>query len=245
MELKINEVAKRTGVTVRALHYYDEIGLLHPSQVTEAGYRIYDDAALEVLQQILFFRELDFSLSDIMRIMQNPQYNKAEALTRHKELLLQKRSRLDGLLALLERTIKGENDMSFQPFDKTELEEAKNKYAAEAKARWGHTDAYKESAKRTASYDKQQWTQLNSEGADLLKRFGESRALAPESNEVQALVASWQAYITANFYQCTMEILAGLGQMYISDERFTANLDKNGVGTAAFMARAIAVYCAK
>ncbi|MEG1579251.1 MAG: MerR family transcriptional regulator, partial [Oscillospiraceae bacterium] len=214
MELKINEVAKRTGVTVRTLHYYDEIGLLPPSQVTGAGYRIYDDAALEVLQQILFFRELDFSLSDIKSIMQNPQYDKAEALTRHKELLLQKRNRLDGLLALLEQNRKGEKDMSFQQFDKTQLEESKNQYAAEAKARWGHTDAYKQSEEKTAGYDKKQWKQLDDEGTALLRRFGESRHLPPESHEAQALVASWQAYITANFYACTKEILAGLGQMY-------------------------------
>ncbi|MEG1524527.1 MAG: MerR family transcriptional regulator [Clostridia bacterium] len=244
MELKINEVAKRTGVTVRTLHYYDEIGLLPPSQVTKAGYRIYDDAALEVLQQILFFRELDFSLSDIKSIMQNSQYDKAEALTRHKELLLQKRNRLDGLLALLERTMKGENDMSFQQFDKTQLEECKNKYAAEAKARWGHTGAYKESEKKTAGYDKKQWMQLDAEGAELLKRFGENRNLPPESDETQALVASWQAYITANFYRCTNEILSGLGQMYVGDARFTENIDKNGIGTAAFMANAIEIYCA-
>ncbi|MEG2929653.1 MAG: MerR family transcriptional regulator [Oscillospiraceae bacterium] len=245
MKLKIKDVAKRTGVTVRTLHYYDEIGLLPPSQVTQAGYRIYDDADLEVLQQILFFRELDFPLADIKSIMQNPQYDKAEALTRHRELLLQKRNHLEGLLALLEHTMKGEKDMSFKQFDKTQMEESKNKYAAEAKARWGHTDAYKESEEKTAGYEEKQWKQLDDEGTELLKCFGENRKLPPESQEAQTLVTRWQSYITANFYACTNEILAGLGQMYIGDVRFTENIDKNGTGTAAFMARAIEIYCSQ
>ena len=100
--MKINQVAALTGVTVRTLHYYDKIGLLKPSQVTEAGYRLYDGAALGKLQQILFFKELDFPLSDIKEIMTDPRYDKKEALLKQKELLLQKRDRLDGLIKLVE-----------------------------------------------------------------------------------------------------------------------------------------------
>ena len=142
--MNISSVAKLTGVTVRTLHYYDEIGLLKPSEVTEAGYRIYSDTDLEVLQQILFFRELDFSLDDIRKIMQNPAYEKESALRRQKELLLQKRSRLDSLISLVDKTLKGERDMSFRQFDTTMIEETKKKYAAEAKQRWGGTAAYAE-----------------------------------------------------------------------------------------------------
>ena len=155
--MKISDVAKLTGVTVRTLHYYDEIGLLKPSEVTQAGYRVYNDTDLEVLQQILFFRELDFSLEDIRKIMQNPAYEKERALRKQKELLLQKRSRLDSLISLVDKTLKGEQDMSFRQFDTTKMEEAKKKYAEEAKQRWGGTVAYAEYEKRrtvTASHSK-------------------------------------------------------------------------------------------
>ena len=146
--MKISDVAKLTGVTVRTLHYYDEIGLLKPSEVTQAGYRVYNDTDLEVLQQILFFRELDFSLEDIRKIMQNPAYEKESALRKQKELLLQKRSRLDSLISLVDKTLKGEQDMSFRQFDTTEFEETKKKYAEEAKERWGDTAAYAEYEKK-------------------------------------------------------------------------------------------------
>lgn len=245
MELKINEVAKLSGVTIRTLHYYDEIGLLKPSKTTKAGYRLYDNVALETLQQILFFRELEFSLSDIKEIMTNPSYDKSESLRKHKELLLKKRTRLDRLIRLLENTLEGENTMSFKEFDKTELKKLKKEYAMEAKERWGHTDAYAESTEKTANYDDRQWKILNDEGTSILKEFSQCRELLPDSMKAQTLVKKWQAYITKNFYSCSKEILSGLGLMYIADERFTENIDKNGKGTAEFMANAIAIYCAK
>ena len=123
--MKVSDVAKLTGVTVRTLHYYDEIGLLPPSEVTSSGYRVYNDADLEVLQQILFFRELDFSLEEIREIMHNPAYKKETALQNQKALPVQKRDRLDRLIALVDKTLKGERDMSFKQFDTTKIEEAK------------------------------------------------------------------------------------------------------------------------
>ena len=140
--MKVSEVAKLTGVTVRTLHYYDEIGLLKPSKVTEAGYRLYSNADLEILQQILFFRELDFSLSDIREIMLKPTYSRETALQNHRKLLLQKRKHIDGLISLVDKTLKGDNDMSFKQFDTTEIKNARKEYAAEAKQRWGESDAY-------------------------------------------------------------------------------------------------------
>lgn len=243
--MKINEVAKLTGVTVRTLHYYDEIGLLKPSRITDAGYRIYDMEALATLQQILFFRELEFSLSDIKEIMANEHYDKAEALQKQKELLIQKRDRLDGLIHLLEKTMRGDMKMSFKEFDMSNIEKSKRKYADEVKERWGDTEAYRECEEKTSGYDKQQWEMLGSEGVRILKAFGEKRLVSPDSAEAQELVQKWQDYITANFFHCTKEILAGLGIMYIHDERFTMNIDKNGEGTAEFMANAIAIYCGK
>lgn len=242
LDLKINEVAKLTGVTVRTLHYYDEIGLLTPSEVTEAGYRIYNDKVLATLQQILFFRELDFPLSDIKEIMTNPNYDKTEALTKHKELLLLKRHRLNGLIELVENTIKGDKTMRFEEFDITEIETHKSKYATEVKERWGETDTYKQSTKKTESYDKQQWEMLTNEGTEILKAFGKNRNIMPDSEQSQKLVTRWQAYITENFYDCTPEILSCLGLMYINDERFTENIDQHGKGTAEFMSKAIEFF---
>ena len=153
MKKTISEIAKLSGVSVRTLHYYDEIGLLAPSLVVpETGYRYYDEDSLARLQQILFYRELDFPLKEIGEIMAASDYNKDEALKRQRELLKLKRDRLDKLIGLLDANLKGENEMSFNEFDNTEIEAAKAKYAEEVKARWGGTDAYAQNQKKTAGY---------------------------------------------------------------------------------------------
>lgn len=241
--MKVSQVAKLTGITVRTLHYYDEIGLLKPGEVTEAGYRLYGPEDLERLQQILFFRELDFSLDDIRQILQNPAYDKELALKNHRQMLLQKRSRIDSLIALVEKTLKGETDMSFAQFDDSQIRNTRDQYALEVKQRWGNTDAYAQYEEKTESYDDPQWKLLKGEGEAILRRFGENRHLDPASEEAQALVKDWQAYITANFYDCTKVILACLGEMYVGDDRFTRNIDQFGEGTALFMATAIEIYC--
>lgn len=241
--MKISEVAKLSGITVRTLHYYDEIGLLKPNKITEAGYRVYSNEDLETLQQILFFRELDFQLNEIKEIMMNPNYDKNKALNKHKELLIEKRERLDGLINLIDKTIKGDNNMSFKEFDNSKIEENKNKYAEEVKNRWGNTDAYKEYEKKTKSYDKNAWNTINEDMAKILKEFADNRNEDPNSDIAQELVEKWRMYITSNFYNCTKEILSGLGLMYTSDERFKNNIDQYGEGTAEFMAKAIELYC--
>ena len=243
--MRISEVAKLTGITVRTLHYYDEIGLLKPSEITEAGYRLYSREELEILQQILFFRELDFPLSQIKEIMNNPNYDKEEALKKQKELLIQQRQRIEGLIKLIEKRLEGDNNMSFKEFDMNEIEENKKKYAKEVKERWGTSKAYEESEKKTSSYNKEKWGDINQETSEIFKGFAELRNSDPGSEEVQELVRRWQKYITDNFYTCTNEILSGLGLMYVEDERFKENLDKNGEGTAKLMAEAIKIYCSK
>ena len=243
--MKISEVAKLSGITVRTLHYYDEIGLLKPSDITDSGYRKYSSEDLERLQQILFFRELDFPLNEIKEIMLNPNYDKNEALNKHKEFLIEKRKRIDGLITLIDKTIKGDNNMSFKEFDNSKIEENKRKYAEEVKNRWGNTDAYKEYEKKTSSYDGNSWNEINEGMVEILKEFADNREEDPNSDIIQSLVEKWQSYITSNFYNCTKEILSCLGLMYIGDERFKENIDKYGEGTAEFMAKAIEIYCAK
>lgn len=243
--MKINEVAKLTGVTVRTLQYYDEIDLLKPSEVTEAGYRLYDENVLVKLQQILFFKELDFSLVQIKDIMTNPAFDKEEALKNQKELFIKKRERIDKIIALIDNTIEGRGNMSFKEFDMTDIEKMKKKYAQEVKDRWGNTDAYIESEKKSKNYGKDQWQEINQESEDILKAFAENMDKDPGCKEVQKLVKQWQDFITARFYNCTNEILQGLGLMYVEDERFKKNIDRNGDGTAEFISKAIAIYCKK
>lgn len=245
MELKINEVAKLTGITVRTLHYYDEINLLKPSKITEAGYRLYDEEAIATLQQILFFKELDFPLNEIKDIITSPEFDRIKALKKHKELLIKKRGRIDKLIKLVDKTIEGEDNMSFEEFDMSEIESVKKKYAKEVKERWGSSDAYAESEKKAKGYNKEQWQQIDKESKKILKAFADNMDKAPDSKEVQELVSNWQNFITERFYKCSNEILQGLGAMYSADERFKKNIDRNGKGTAEFMSKAIEFYCKK
>ena len=172
-------------------------------------------------------------------------FNKEEALKKQKELLIQQRQRIEGLIKLIEKRIEGDNNMSFKEFDMNEIEENKKKYAKEVKERWGTSKAYEESEKKTSSYNKEKWGDINQETSEIFKGFAELRNSDPGSEEVQELVRRWQKYITDNFYTCTNEILSGLGLMYVEDERFKENLDKNGEGTAKLMAEAIKIYCSK
>ena len=248
MKMSISETAKLTGVSVRTLHYYDEIGLLKPVCVDEhSGYRFYDERSLERLQAILFYRELDFSLKEIGRIVSNLDFNKHEALSKQKELLKLKKDRIERLIDAIDSTLKGEDIMNFNAFDNSEFESQKEKYAKEAKEKWGNTDAFKESTEKTSAYSDEKWAKVNEgmnaiicEFADCMK-YGNT----PESDSAQALVRKWQNYITENYYTCTKEILSGLGMMYVGDERFKANIDKCGEGTAEFMSKAIEFYCGK
>ena len=242
--MHISELAKLTGVSIRTLHYYDEIGLLKPAFVNEQnGYRDYDEKSLERMAEILFYRELDFPLKSILQILSSPDYDKTLAIRRQKELLTLKKQRLERLISVLDNAEKGEISMSV--FDKNEYETARRQYAEEAKQRWGDTDAYKESEQKTAGYSDDKWDDVN---AGLNAVFADFALIkdseTPESEAAQTLVKRLQDYITCNFYTCTKEILAGLGQMYTADERFKANIDKNGKGTTDFVSEAIKIYCA-
>ena len=183
--MKISKLAKLSGVTIRTLHYYDEIGLLKPSNVTEAGYRLYSIEDLEKLQQILFFRELDFPLNEIKEIMMNPNYDKLEALSNHKKLLIEKRKRIDGLIELINKSIKGDKEMSFKEFDNSKIEENKRKYAEEVKNSWGNTNAYKSYEEKTKNYDENSWNTINKGMEEILKEFAENRDKDVNSDIVQ------------------------------------------------------------
>ena len=235
----IHEVSQLAGVSVRTLHHYDAIGLLPPTALTEAGYRLYDDTALARLQSILLFRELEFPLKDIKRILDDPHFNQAAALADQIKLLALRRERLGRLIALARETLEtGVIPMKFDAFDKTEQEE----FTAEVKEKWGGTAAYQE-------YLQHEKNGSVSSPADLMQRFaelGKLKKLDPAAPEAQAAIHELQQFITEHFYTCTPEILAGLGEMYAADDRFRQSIDKaGGEGTAAFVAQAIRVYCSK
>ena len=232
MKMQIQEFARFTGVSVRTLHYYDEIGLLKPAGVERSsGYRYYDEASLLRMQEILFYRELDFSLKSIGEILSSPHYDKNEALRKQKQMLTLKKERLERLILAVDGAMKGENVMS--AFDNSKLEQ----YKAEAKEKWGKTDAYKE-------YEQRGKNDQNDAMMAIFAEVGQVLHLDPASAEAQALVGKLQQFITDNYYTCTKQILQGLGQMYVADERFKANIDRaGGEGTAEFVAKAIEIYC--
>ena len=235
----VHEVSQISGVSVRTLHHYDAIGLLRPTAVTEAGYRLYDDTALARLQSILLFRELAFPLKEIKRIMDDPQFDQATALEQQIRLLELQQERLSRLIDLARETMKtGVTHMDFTAFDNSKLEQ----YAAEVKERWGNTTAYQESAQRPAAEQYAAAAGLMAQFA----RMGRLRTGDPAGQEAQDAVRELQEFITKHFYTCTPEILAGLGQMYTADDRFRVSIDAaGGEGTADFAGKAITVYCAK
>lgn len=242
--MQINEFAKLTGVSVRTLHYYDEIGLLKPAFVdAQNGYRFYDENSLVSMQEILFYRELDFPLKSIRNIMSSPDYDKEKALSEQRKLLSLKKERLERIINALDDAKKGKVTMT--AFDNNDYEIARKQFEAEAKERWGETVAYKEQAKKTANYSKDKWQEVNNGLMTVLAKFAEcmNNGNTYDSDEAQALVKELQNYITENYYTCTNQILAGLGQMYVADERFKTNIDKNSNGTSDFVSKAIEIYC--
>lgn len=237
----VNEVSKLSGVSIRTLHYYDNIGLLHPTTVTEAGYRLYDDTALERLQHIMLFRELQFPLKDIQAILDSPDFERNKALEQQIQLLTLKKEHLENLITFA-RGIQevGVRNMDFSAFDAKKIDE----YAAQAKATWGKTEAYKEYEKKTEGLSDEQKSAIGANMMELFVEFGKLRDMAPESEAVQQQVKKLQDYITEHYYTCTNQILAGLGKMYVGGGAMTENIDEaGGSGTAEIVAKAIEIYC--
>lgn len=237
----VNEVSKLAGVSVRTLHHYDAVGLLKPSSVSEAGYRLYDDTALARLQSILLFRELRFPLKKIRQILDSPDFDPQEALGQQIELLKLEYRHLGELIRFAQNIQKkGVATMDFQIFDKSEIEA----YKEEVAKKWGDTPEYKEFARRSAAgFDAEKGAR---EMMALFAGLGELKTLPPSDPSVQKKIGELQQFITEHYYTCSSEILSALGQMYVQDERFRRGIDRaGGPGCAAFAGEAIAVFCAK
>ena len=250
MLYKVNEVAKMVGISVRTLHHYDQLGLLRPEKLTDAGYRLYSENDLDRLQQILFFKELDFNLKEIKEILDSPSFDRKRALKTHHELLIEKKNRLDSIIRSVEKTlsslegkIKMSKEEKFKPFDMKKIEEHQQKYAEEVKQKYGHSNAYKESQLKNSKYTKNDWENITSQADEIYKQLATHMDKGPADERVQKLIGQWRQHITNHYYTCTIEIFRGLGDMYVADERFTANIDQYGDGLASFMRDAMHHYC--
>jgi DNA-binding transcriptional MerR regulator len=245
MALKVSEVARLAGVSVRTLHHYDEIGLVRPSGRSEAGYRLYAPSDVERLQQVLFFRELEFALDEIQKMLEDPDFELGAALRLQKRLLTERAVRTNALIAAVDAAIDSlEKGTTMTPEERLEVfgDFKPEEHEAEAEQRWGHTETYKESMRRTRSYRKQDWLEIKAEAGaiygDLARLLGEG--VAADSVQAMDVAERHRAHITRWFYPCPPELHRGLGQLYVDDPRFTANIDKFAPGVAAFARDAFA-----
>jgi DNA-binding transcriptional MerR regulator len=244
MSYTVQKLANISGVSVRTLHYYDEIGLLSPSFIKKNGYRFYEEKELLRLQQIMFFKELDFPLEEIKKIIGSPNFNQEKALKEHREMLQMKKQRMTRLLRTIDDTISKINKKKNME-DKELYSAFKNhgeKYAEEAKERWGDTKAYKESQEKVSKMSKEDMIRIQKESDLLMKEPAAAMKYAPESIEVQKLIGRHYNNLR-NFYEPNLIMYKGLGEMYVSDSRFTAYFEKYAKGLAVFMRDAINVYC--
>mgnify|MGYP001049985395 CR=1 FL=1 len=237
----VKEVSSLTGVSIRALHYYDTIGLLPPAKVTESGYRLYDDKALERLQMILLFRELKFPLKDIQKILESPDFDRAKALEQQIGLLTLQKEHFENLISLareIQRT--GVKSMlDFSAFDTKKMDD----YARKAKEAWGDTAAYRQFEEKAKHRSRTEEQNLGEEMMKLFREFGGMIGKDTHDAAVQRQVQRLRDYITAHYYECTPQILQSLGSMYAAGGEFTENIDRaGGAGTAEFVCRAIEVY---
>ena len=237
----VNDVSRMTGVSIRTLHHYDAIGLLKPTKITDAGYRLYDEAAIETLFLILLFKEIGFPLKDIQSILTAPDFDRNRVLEHQIELLQQKVTYLQNRIQLARGIqLVGIKHMNIKEIDMKKIDD----YATQAKALYGKTDAYKEFEKKSANRSKDQENALGDQLMDFFVRLGAMKDLDPGCEEVQAWVKALQAFISRNYYNCTNQILACLAESYAGGGSMNENIDNTGgSGTGAFAREAIRIYC--
>ncbi|MDG4861455.1 MerR family transcriptional regulator [Streptomyces sp. T-3] len=244
MSYSVGQVARFAGVTVRTLHHYDEIGLLCPSGRSHAGHRRYDDADLDRLQQILFYRELGFPLDEVAALLDDPDADPQAHLRRQHELLTSRIEQLTKMAEAVETAMEAKKmGINLTPEEKFEVfgDHDPDQYVEEAEERWGNTDAWAESQRKTASYTKEDWLRIKEEQDDWGRRMVavmESGA-EPESEAAMDLAEEHRQQICRFHYNCTYEIHTCLAEMFVADERFTQNIDKAKPGLAAYMREAI------
>ncbi|OLS35098.1 MerR family transcriptional regulator [Alkalihalophilus pseudofirmus] len=235
LEVKVKELAELVGISVRTLHHYDEIGLLKPDTISEAGYRYYSESNLDTLQQILFYKELGFSLKQIKEVLEDPGFNQQKALVWQRKMLLEKRDKLNQMILTIDKTIqykKGDIHMTseekFKGFDFSH-----NPYEKEARERYGD--------KKVDETAKGMTQERQEEMNNLYRELAAIRHTDPASKEAQEAIKKW--FILLNkIGSYSLDAFKGLGQMYILDDRFTKNIDQFGEGLAQFMSEAMGRY---
>lgn len=246
MSYTVKQLAKIAQISVRTLHHYDQIGLLSPMRAKSNSYRLYGESDLLRLQQILFFRELEFPLPEIKAILSSPTFSIEDGLKDQRKLLLIKKKRLDDLVETIDKTIKNikkQKTMKDEELYGAFTKEEQEKYAAEAKERWGHTDAWKQSEEQVKKMGPEGLKKAGEEGAKISAKIAEAmkEGVAPKSELVQKLIAEHYNWLR-NFYEPGPEMYKGLANMYVEDERFTKNIDKQGPGLAAYMREAMIYF---
>ncbi|RLQ94237.1 MerR family transcriptional regulator [Falsibacillus albus] len=249
MEYTVKKLGRLAGVSTRTLRYYDEIDLLKPARINSSGYRIYGQKEVDRLQQILFYRELGVSLEKIKEIMTSPSFDGARALQEHHELLLDKRRQLDLLIRNVEKTIaekegrmKMTNQDKFEGFKKEMVEDNEKKYGEEIRSKYGNEAVEQSNAKVMNMTEEQhkEVTRISEELADTLAAaFKSGNPAGPLAQKTADLHKQWLMHYWSHY---SKEAHAGLAQMYVDDERFKANYDKNQPGTAEFLRDAIHIY---
>jgi DNA-binding transcriptional MerR regulator len=244
MSYPIGTVAELAHVTVRTLHHYDEIGLLRPNGRTGTGYRRYDDTDLQRLQQILFYRELGFSLEEIATVLDDPHADAEAHLRRQHGLLIEQQEKLQHMIAAVEFALEAHKmGIQLTPEERFEVfgDFDPDQHADEARERWGGTDAYQQSQQRVGKYTKADWEKIKAEGAKLLDDLAAAMnaGLTAESPQAKDLAEEHRAQISRWYYDCSYEIQTGLAEMYLADERFMAHYERHTPGMAQYLHDAI------
>lgn len=248
--MAVNEVAILMGVTARTLHYYDEIGLLVPKHYTKANYRLYTSEDVEYLQQIIFLKEIGFELKQITQILQSPDYDKIEIYKRQRALLYEKKKQMDRMIVRLDALVEDKEQEAMEGWtaghDAEEVYGLQKQYYDEIERLYGGSESYHSFEKKSKEKGKKLiYAELDQAARTLFQQIGLRMDSQPDNEHVQELISKWQEYISANLYPCTNEILAGLGQLYVTDERFTAYFENIRPGLARYIAEAIKLYVAE
>jgi DNA-binding transcriptional MerR regulator len=247
--VNVGEVAALAGVTVRTLHHYDRIGLLSPSGRTASGYRQYSPSDLDRLHQVLLYRELGFSLEDVAALLADDA-DPAAHLRRQHALLRERLDRTQQMVEAVEKEMEARAmGISLTPEERFEVfgDFDPDQYEEEVQERWGETDAYKQSKRRTSSYTKEDWVRIKAEGEDVEARFAAAMqaGVPADSEQAMDIAEEHRQQISRNFYDCPPEMHAGLGRMYVEDERFTAHYESRAAGLARYVSEAVQANAAR
>ncbi len=238
----VKEISKLTGITVRALHYYDEINLLKPSDNSQAGYRLYSNEDVESLHQIMFLKEIGFELKQIKDIIHNCEFDKREAFKKHKEILILKKKRIENLIKLVDSKLEGDSNLSFSEFDESSIIAKQKEYHEEVVHRWKNTQAYKEFEEKQSKRNNE-FPDIDKKAREIFGEIAKCMESPPSCKKVQHLISLWQNYITENYYNCTNEMLQYLALLYVEDARFKTYINSIGDDLAQYINEAMNFYC--